>query len=76
MGSFAAGYEPPVVAESQTDAATKPRAKLSHLRNYRFCEELDKDKRGVPARVKVKGATWMEWTRCAGSEWYELESET
>lgn len=73
MASFAAGFVEPEAPVPEMKG--KPRAKLSHLRNYRVCEELEKDKRGTPGVVRVLGSTWMRWVRCAGSEWYELESE-
>ncbi len=74
MASFSTGLEE--LPQPVLEAPGKPRAKLSHLRNYRFCEELDIDKRGRPGRVVVKGMTRMVWKRCPGSEdWFELESE-
>lgn len=73
MGSFASGLED--VPEAAATTGGRPRAKLSHLRNYRFCEELEPDRRGTPGRVVVRGMTRMVWKRCAGSEFYELESE-
>ena len=73
MASFSSGLEE--IPQPERQSAGRPRAKLSHLRNYRFCEELEPDKRGTPQVVRVRGATWMQWRRCAGSEWYELEDE-
>jgi hypothetical protein len=73
MASFAAGFVEPEAPVPETKG--KPRAKLQHLRNYRECQELEPDRRGTPGRVVVLGFTRMVWKRCAGSEFYELESE-